>query len=227
MEHCTIAVRDDWTTAIAYPATDASATLILAHGAGAPQTHPFMTAFGRGLAARGIETVTFNFLYTEQGRKAPDRAPRLETCYRAVVEAVRARSTRRPLFIGGKSMGGRIATHLAASPDPDDPDGTPAVEVAGVVALGYPLHPPGRPDTVRDAHLPRVAVPTLVVQGSRDAFGGEAELGPVLARMPAATLHVVEGGDHSFNIRRKSAPPTQEIYDGVMDVIADWIDRRG
>ncbi len=219
----TIPVDDDSTTAVAYPAADARATLILAHGAGAPQTHPFMVAFGHGLAERGIETVTFNFLYTEQGRRAPDRALKLEACYRAVVDAVRERSEERPLFIGGKSMGGRMATHIAASPDPDGDEATPAADVSGVVALGYPLHPPGRLEKMRDAHLPRIAVPTLVVQGARDTFGTEEELRPVLARMPAATLHVVEGGDHSFNVRRKSDPSKQEIYDAVMDVIADWI----
>ena len=118
-------------------------------------------------------------------------------------------------------MGGRMATHIAAAPDTED--GPPAVDVTGVIALGYPLHPPGRPDTLRDAHLPRVAVPTLVVQGSRDTFGTEAELRPALARMPAATLHLVEGGDHSFNIRRKSAPSREEIYTGVMDELAGWV----
>ena len=223
MEQFSIAVNRDSTTATAYPAADARATLILAHGAGAPQTHPFMVAFAHGLAVRGVEVVTFNFLYTEQGRRAPDRAPKLEACYRAVVEAVQEQSEGRPLFIGGKSMGGRIATHIAASPDPEADEAPPAADVAGVIALGYPLHPPGRPDKVRDAHLPRVAVPTLVIQGSRDAFGGEEELRPVLARMPAATLHLVEGGDHSFDIRRKSAPSKEEIHNDVMDVIADWV----
>jgi len=200
-----------------------AATLVLAHGAGADQTSPFMVQFATGLATRGIDVVTFNFVYTEHGRRAPDRAPKLEACYRAVVGAVRARDEKaRSLLIGGKSMGGRIATHIAAAPSPNDEAGVAAVDVAGVVALGYPLHPPGRPEKMRDAHLPRVGAPTLVVQGSRDGFGREDELRPVLARMPAATLHIVEGGDHSFNIRRKSAPPREEIYAGIMDEIVGW-----
>ena len=214
-------------SALAYSAAtnpSAGATLVLAHGAGAGQTSPFMVSFAEGLAARGLDVVTFNFVYTEQGRRAPDRGPKLEACYLAVVDAVSARGEmERPLLIGGKSMGGRIATHIAAAPDPDDDAGATAVDVAGVVALSYPLHPPGRPEKMRDAHLPRVAAPTLVVQGSRDTFGTEDELRPVLARMPNATLHLVDGGDHSLHIRRKSAAPREEIYGGVMDVIVSWI----
>ena len=213
-------------TAVAYDAaTEASmATLVLAHGAGGGQTSPFMVTFGEGLAARGLGVVTFNFQYTEQGRRVPDRTSKLEACYRAVVDAVRARGgPGRPLLIGGKSMGGRIASQIAAAPEDDGADVEAAVDVAGVVALGYPLHPPGRPERMRDAHLPRIALPMLVVQGSRDSFGVEDELRPVLARMAAAELYVVEGGDHSLNIRRTSAPPREEIYATVMDEIVRWV----
>ena len=183
-----------------------------------------MVTFAAGLAARGLDVVTFNFLYTEQGRRAPDRAPRLEACYRTVVAAVRARGGPGwPLLVGGKSMGGRIASQMAAGPGDDGSNVEVAVEVAGVVALGYPLHPPGRPDRMRDAHLPRIAVPMLVVQGSRDSFGSENELRAVVARMPDATLHIVEGGDHSLTIRRKSAPPREEIWAAVMDEIIRWV----
>jgi len=217
----------DEVTAFAYTdpaAVPVGATLMLAHGAGAGQTHPFMTSFAVGLAARGLDVITFNFLYTEQGRRAPDRAARLEACYRTMVDAVRARrDAGHAVFIGGKSMGGRIASQITAGPDPGATDAEDAVPVAGVVALGYPLHPPGRPEKMRDAHLPRISVPMLVVQGSRDGFGTESELRPVLARMPAATLHIVEGADHSLNIRRKSAPPREEIYAAVMDEIVAWV----
>jgi len=226
MKQFTIAVGVESTTAIAYPTTNARAIMILAHGAGAAQTHPFMVAFGRGLAERGIEAVTFNFLYTEHGRRPPDPASKLEACYRAVVDTMREHSQGRPLFIGGKSMGGRMATHIAASPNPDSDDGEPTADVAGVIALGYPLHPPGCPEKMRDAHLPHIAAPTLVVQGARDPFGTEAELRPVLAKMPAASLHVVEGGDHSFNVRGKQAPSKREVYDAVIDVMVEWIERQ-
>ncbi len=139
-----------------------------------------------------------------------------------------ARATRpevaaRPLLIGGKSMGGRIASQIAAAPEHGSTDAAPAVNVAGLVLLGYPLHPPGRPDKMRDAHLPRISTPTLVVQGSRDSFGTEDELRAVLAQMPSAQLHIVEGGDHSLNIRRTSAPPREEIHAAVMDEIVRWV----
>ncbi len=216
----------DEVTAFAYTDTaggPVGATLVLAHGAGADQTHPFMTSFAAGLAARGLDVITFNFLYTEQGRRAPDRAAKLEACYRTMADAVRERRDEHAVFIGGKSMGGRIASQIAAGPDPGATAAEDAVPVAGVVALGYPLHPPGRPEKTRDAHLPRISVPMLVVQGSLDGFGTESELRPILARMPAATLHIVEGGDHSLNIRRKSAPPREEIYAAVMDEIVAWV----
>ena len=219
----------DTVTALAYTnraATSVEATLILGHGAGAGQTHPFMMSFAEGLAARGLDVITFNFLYIEQGRRAPDRGPRLEACYRAVVKTARARRPEvaaRPLLVGGKSMGGRIASQITAAPEENAAETGPELDVAGLVLLGYPLHPPGRPDRMRDAHLPRIGVPMLVVQGSRDTFGTPDELRPVLASLPTARLHVVEGGDHSLAIRRKSAPPREEIYATVMDEIVGWV----
>ncbi len=198
------------------------ATLILAHGAGAPQTHPFMTGFARGLAIRGIEIVTFNFPYMERGRRVPDPASRLEGCYRAVIGVVRDRpeGTGRRLFVGGKSMGGRIASQTVAG---DAQAGRPTVD--GLVFLGYPLHPPGRRDKLRAAHLPSITVPMLFVQGSRDAFGTPDELRPVLTDCAHADLHVVEGGDHSFRVRGKDAPSAEEVHTGLQDAIADWIKR--
>ena len=228
-DQLSIAIDDTATTSARLyedlAATDLGATLILAHGAGAGQTSPFIVCFAEGLAARGLPVVTFNFLYTEQGRRAPDRRPKLEACYRAVVDSVRTRAPERALLIGGKSMGGRIATQIAAAPGAEDEAGLPAADIGGVVALGYPLHPPGRPDKMRDAHLPRITVPVLVIQGARDTFGTDAELRPVLERMPQARLHVIEGGDHSLNIRRQSAPPQDVIHAGVMDEIVRWTSR--
>ena len=195
-----------------YPADDrADARLILAHGAGAGQHHPFMVAFARGLAARGIDVVTFDFPYMRERRRAPDKAPILERSFRDVIAASDVASDRGPLFVGGKSMGGRIATHLAAQ----GVDG-----LAGVVALGYPLHPPGKPDQLRVAHLPDIRVPVLIVQGERDAFGTPDELQPALATMTAdVTLHVGRGADHSLAVRRR-AP---QSYDDVLDVVANWM----
>ncbi len=199
------------------------ATLILAHGAGAPQTHPFMTAFGRGLSSRGIRVVTFNFLYKERGRRAPDPAARLEACYRAVIAAVRERKSGagRRLLVGGKSMGGRIASQVVAA----DTQAAISPGVDGLVLLGYPLHPPGRPEKLRAAHLPSITAPMLFVQGARDTFGTPDELGPVLAGCAAAELFVVDGGDHSFRVRGKDAPTEAETHTRVQDVIRDWIGR--
>ncbi len=212
-------------TALTYStAGPPEATLVLGHGAGADQRSAFMTLCGHGLSALGIETVTFNFLYTEQRRRLPDRRPALEACYRAVVEAVhRGVADRTPVFIGGKSMGGRIATHIAAA--------DPGLPVRGLVLLGYPLHPPGRPSERRDAHLPAVGRRVLFVQGSRDSFGTPAELETALRSMsPTPDLHVVAGGDHSFKVTRaaretEGAPPaTQaEVHDEILRTIVSWI----
>ena len=210
------------TTALVYTAEDAAlasdAALILGHGAGAGQRSTFMVDFARGLSALGIDVITFNFLYTEQGRRIPDRAPALESCYRAVIDAVRAEvePARRALFIGGKSMGGRIATQVAAA--------DPGLPLAGLVLLGYPLHPPGKPAERRDKHLPAIARPMLFVQGTRDAFGTPAELAPVLdALRPPPTLQVAAQGDHSFKLSRKDPAAQAALYAELQRVIASWI----
>ncbi len=216
------------TTALVYPGvrhrdqsatvSDAGVTLILGHGAGAGQRNAFMVDFAHALSARGIDIVTFNFLYTEQGRKIPDRAPALEACYRAVIEAVRAHveSARRALFVGGKSMGGRIATQVAAA--------DPQLPLAGLVLLGYPLHPPGKPEQLRDKHLPAVARPMLFVQGARDVFGTPDELAPILGVLqPPPVVHVVAQADHSFKLSRKNPPAQAAIYAGIQDAIVRFI----
>jgi predicted alpha/beta-hydrolase family hydrolase len=192
--------------------------LVLAHGAGAGQRSAFMVDFAAALSDIGVDVVTFNFPYTEQRRKIPDRAPVLEACYRAVIEAARGEleSARRALFIGGKSMGGRIATQVAAA------DAT--LPIAGLVLLGYPLHPPGRAAERRDKHLPSVRRPMLFVQGTRDAFGTPDELTPVLdVLQPAATLHVVPQGDHSFKLSRKDAAAQAAAYAAIQRTIVAWI----
>ena len=206
------------TTATHYAAaTPAGAWLVLAHGAGAGHRHPFMVSIAKALADRGIDVVTFNFPYTEQKRRAPDRAPVLEECFRAVVARAGERRSlnRRRLFIGGKSMGGRMATHLAAQ-------GLDALH--GVIALGYPLHPPGKPEQMRTAHLPAIGVPVLIVQGERDAFGTPAELGPAIKSMRAdVTLHVIAGGDHSLAVKGRSVAGG---FDAVATAISEWVANR-
>ena len=195
-----------------------AATLILGHGAGAGQRSAFMVDFAHALSAQGVDVVTFNFLYTEQGRKIPDRAPALEACYRAVIEAVRATidTAQRALFIGGKSMGGRIATQVAAA--------DPQLPVTGLVLLGYPLHPPGRPTERRDKHLPAIARPMLFVQGTRDAFGTPDELAPILGTLrPVPAVHVVAQGYHSFKLSKKDPAALAASYAGVQRAIVDFV----
>jgi uncharacterized protein len=233
-ERLTIDISDrERTSALAYRAGGenrdekrGAPTLVLAHGAGAGQEHRFMVQFASGLASRGVNVLTFNFLYTEQHRRIPDRADKLEACYRAVVTA----AVNYPpfgatsVFIGGKSMGGRIATHLAAAAG-DDAVGS---GINGLVLLGYPLHPPGKPDRLRAAHLATIRVPMLIVQGSRDPFGTPAELQPVLDGLTGdVTLHVVENGDHSLTPPKRGAVSVEQTYSDLQDVIAGWIRGRG
>ena len=209
------------TTALVYAAEGApplGATLILGHGAGAGQRSAFMVDFAAALSDLGLDVVTFNFLYTEQRRKIPDRAPVLEVCYRAVIGAVgdRLKSAQRALFVGGKSMGGRIATQVAAA--------DAALPIAGLVLLGYPLHPPGKPTERRDKHLPSVSRPMLFVQGTRDAFGTPDELTPLLQTLtPTPTLHPVPQGDHSFKVSRKDPAAQAAVYAGIQRTIVDWV----
>jgi predicted alpha/beta-hydrolase family hydrolase len=198
------------------------ATLILGHGAGAPHVSKWMVQTARGLAARGVDVVTFNFPYMELRKHVPDRAEVLEAAFRAAIQAVRQRPAfgSNRLFLGGKSMGGRMASHVASTWD-DQRDGGP---LAGLVFLGYPLHPPGKPQQLRSAHLPQIRVPMLFIQGSRDAFGTPGELRPILAELPAsATLTVIEGGDHSFAVPKSSATPQSQIDEDMLQAVAGFI----
>lgn len=199
----------------AAPRRRAGITLILGHGAGAGQGSPFMVSYAAALAARGIDSVTFDFPYMERGRRLPDPNARLEACWRAVIDAVRRerRLGRNALAVGGKSMGGRLASQVAAG----------RTDLAGIVLLGYPLHPPGKPQQQRSRHLPDVAAPMLFVQGTRDSFGTPDELRPVLARLEAAELHVVEQGDHSFAVPKRAGIAQAAVHAAVQDKIAAWL----
>ncbi len=207
-------------TGVRYPAAGGSrAFVLLAHGAGAGQLSPFMVACGEGLAARGIDAATFDFPYMERRSKVPNPAPQLEACYRAAIMAARDNGwlEARALVIGGKSMGGRMATHLAAAPE------ALPHPVAGAVLLGYPLHPPGRADRLRAAHLPSIRVPLLFIQGTRDTFGDPDELRAVVGSIPArVTIHPIEGGDHSFKVRGGARGAQAAVLDGILDTVAAW-----
>jgi predicted alpha/beta-hydrolase family hydrolase len=213
-----------------YPATDASAALIVAHGAGAGQTSPFLVRAATGLAERGITAATFDFPYITAGRSAPDRAPVLEAAWRAAIDAARTRIGALPLFIGGKSMGGRIASHVASQrgsgtlPPQRAQNARRGPRLAGLVFFGYPLHPPGKPDQRRDAHLPAIAEPMLFIQGSRDPFGTGDEIRALLGSLQHATLHEIAGGDHSFKVPGGKAKQEPAFLE-VIDTAAAWMQR--
>jgi predicted alpha/beta-hydrolase family hydrolase len=192
---------------------DAPCTFVFAHGAGAGMDSDFMAAVGSGLGARGVRVVRFEFPYMArvragEGRAPPDRTEVLEEAFRSV--AREARGTSR-LFVGGKSMGGRMATHVA-----DD------LEAAGVIAFGYPFHPPKKPTQLRTAHLAGLRTPGLIVQGTRDPFGTREE---VATYTLAPTLRVVflEDGDHSFVPRKKSGHTETEHVGSAIDLAARFI----
>jgi uncharacterized protein len=203
-------------TAMTYAAKRREGALVLGHGAGAGQTHAFMVGMASGLAERGVETTTFNFPYTQAGRRVPDPVAKLEGCFRDVLAALCAKSPRARFVLGGKSMGGRIASYLAAAPKKEAP-------IAGVVFLGYPLHPPGKPEQLRAAHLPSIEVPALFVQGTRDPFGSPDELAPVLRAMKSAVLFPIELGGHSFEVPKSAGRSKEEVLASVMDRVAEFV----
>jgi predicted alpha/beta-hydrolase family hydrolase len=191
---------------------NSDSTLALAHGAGAPMDSEFMVAFADGLAARGLRVVRFEFPYMAQRRQSgrrppPDREPVLRETWLKVIASIRAKY----LFIGGKSMGGRIASLIA-----DD------AEVAGLVCLGYPFHPAGKPDKLRVEHLQALRTPTLIVQGERDALGNRQEvLGYRLSRN--IQIHWLLDGDHSFKPRKASGRTELQNWAEAIETVAAYI----
>ena len=196
---------------------DPAATLVVAHGAGAGMEHPFLAGFSRALNELGIATLRFNFPYREAGRKFPDRPPAAIAAWRAAMAQAAARSGGEPVWAGGKSFGGRMASMAVA-------EGMPA---AGLVYLGYPLHPPGKPDKVRDEHLYGLALPMLFLQGTRDPFATPELLEAVVARIgPSATLEWVDGGGHTFEVKGIKRSP-EEIGASLAGPAAAFIASHG
>src|SRR5256885_7653787 len=184
-----VASRGPVSAAYARPA-DAFASLVVAHGAGAGMDRPFLTGFTRSMNDLGVATLRFNFPYLEAGRRSTDSAPVAIAAWRAAFEAARSRAPGdEPVWAGGKSFGGRMASMAVA-------DGMPA---AGLVFLGYPLHPPGKPERIRDEHLYRITVPMLFLHGTGDPFARAELLRAVTQRLGALAADApIEGGDHSF-----------------------------
>ncbi len=193
-------------------ATGAPTTLVLAPGAGSSMSHPSLVRLQQAIARHGVRVVTFDFPYRARGGGAPDRMPVLIGAYRAVVDAVRPTAPGR-LFVGGRSMGGRVASHLVA-------DGT---AVDGLVFLSFPLHPPGKPGIDRAAHLERVRVPMRFVQGTRDTFARWDLLEGVLATLPTATLFRIPDADHGLHVPKRSGRTDDEVLDAVATDVAAWL----
>ena len=225
-ENLTIQVNDkEAVTALVYPAdkkNHAGVTVVLGHGAGANQSSGFMRMFAKGLASRGLDVMTFNFIYMEQGRSVPDQKPKLESCFRAVIEAAlkHKKLKKNRLVIGGKSMGGRIASQVMAGEERE----AFADDVAGLVFLGYPLHPPGQSLKLRVEHLEHIHKPMLFVQGTRDALGTPDEIQPYIKDLrPVAKIYSIEGGDHSFKAPKKFGTPQEQVFESAMDEIDRWV----
>jgi hypothetical protein len=190
------------------------ATIVVAHGAGAGMDHPFLAGFAQACVDDGLAVMRFNFAYVEAGRRAPDREPALRDAWRAAFEAAAAGAGDGPVWAGGKSLGGRIASMCVA-------DGE--VAAAGLAFLGYPLHPPGKPERIRDEHLGRIGVPMLFLQGTADPFAKPDLLREVLGRLgDRATLVPVEGGGHSFEVRGRKADP-RETGASLAPIVASFI----
>jgi predicted alpha/beta-hydrolase family hydrolase len=195
------------------PGPDAIATLALAPGAGSGFDHPFMAGFAEAIAGLGVSTLRFNFLYRERGRKSPDPEPTLREAWLAAFAEAEQRANGAPIFAGGKSLGGRIASMCVAD----------AMPAAGLVFLGYPLHPPGRPERIRDEHLYRIEVPMLFLQGTRDPFADPKLLARVLEKLGDRATHVeIEGGDHSFRTPGKK-PSDRDIGASLAEPAAEFI----
>lgn len=190
--------------------------ILLAHGAGAPMDTTFMNAFAERLCELGFDVARFEFAYMasrrqDGKRRPPPRAERLVDEYRA---AIRALGVRAPLVIGGKSLGGRVASLMAH-------EQFEAGRIAGLVCLGYPFHPPGKPENLRTTHLRNSSVPTLLVQGERDPFGGADEV--VAYKLPGSlTLHWIADGDHDLKPRKASGRTAEQNWAEGAAAIAEW-----
>lgn len=196
---------------------NAPATIVLAHGAGAPMDSGFMQAFAEGLAKRGLRCVRFEFPYmagrrVDGKKRPPNRAPVLFETWRAVIDHFGADT----IVIGGKSMGGRMASMIARELEDD------AIPVKGLVCLGYPFHAPGKPDQTRIEHLRDITTPTLILQGTRDTFGGRGEV-PTLPLSKAVRVEWLEDGDHGFKPRKKSGRTEAQNWDEALDAMDAFV----
>lgn len=212
-----LAVKPGLTVSALYQkASDASALLVLAHGAGAGMSHPFMAAVAGLLAEAGVSTLRFQFPYMEAGSKRPDRPAVAHATVRAAVLRAAKLAPGLPLFAGGKSFGGRMTSQAQAL--------EPLPHVRGLVFLGFPLHPPEKPSIERAEHLLDVQIPQLFLQGTRDGLAQPPLLRRVMKRLgKRATFWSVKDADHSFGVLVRSGRKEQEVLSEITDVVSDWI----
>jgi len=210
-----VAERADGVSGLLLRPDGARLLYVLAHGAGAGMRHPFLESIAQGLAQRSIATLRYQFLYMERRARRPDPpAVAAATVRAAVAEAARV-APGLPLIAGGKSFGGRMTSTAQAQ------DALPGVR--GLVFLGFPLHPPGRPDDKRAEHLAQVRIPMLFLQGDRDEFADLKLLRPMVKQLgELATLHLVEGGDHSFHVLKRSGRTDVEVMAELVATIVAW-----
>ncbi len=209
-------VGDDTTRAIFTPAENAVDDLVFvaAHGAGGRMNDKSMLGLNKALGERGINMVRFNFLYREKGSGRPDQMPRLEKCFEAVVERTRKELKPRRVVIGGRSMGGRAASMMTSK----------SFDCSGLLLFAYPLHPPGQPDKLRDAHLHSIEVPVLCFSGTRDAFCTPELMTKTVEPLKNWQMHWLESADHSFHVPKSSGRNDAQVLDEVADITRPWVD---
>lgn len=197
---------------------DARACLVLAHGAGAGMTHAFMEQVATGLSGHGVATLRFQFPYMEKGSKRPDQPAVAHAAIRDAVAAARSRCGKLPLLAGGKSFGGRMTSQTQAL--------APLDGVRGLVFLGFPLHPAGKPSIARAEHLEGIRVPMLFVQGTRDKLAEPELLGPVIRNLgKRATLHPIEHADHAFHVPARTGRRDGDVISEICGAVAGWVGR--
>jgi uncharacterized protein len=192
----------------------ARACFVFAHGAGAGMTNSFMEAFAAGLCRHSIASLRFQFPYMEKGSKRPDPPAIAQAAVRAAVAEARRHFPELPLIAGGKSFGGRMTSQAQAA--------APLEGVRGLAFLGFPLHPSGKPSSDRAAHLAKIHIPMLFLQGTRDSLAEPGLIEPVVKGLSSATLHLVDGADHSFHVLARSGRNDREVLGEILDVFASW-----
>jgi len=218
MKQLRFAVNADEVSALLSIPKNTRWLLILAHGAGAGMTHPFLQNLSGQLNSAGIATLRYQFPYMEQHRGAPDKPAVLTATVAAAVQAAKKAAPGLPLLAGGKSMGGRMTSQAASEELLED--------VRGLVFFGFPLHPPGKPGTKRADHLAKVSIPMLFLQGTRDAFADLELLRPVCAKLGTrATVHIIDSADHSFHVLKSSGTTDSAVLDQLAQTAADWADQ--